>query len=76
MIYDFKCIDCNKVFEKNVPARQNSVECPYCKGKAKKMFHATSNMFIPAHFHTSKSDVFSYEEWNKLKKDPNVVRAK
>jgi len=40
------------------------------------MFHAISNMFIPSYFHTSKSDVFSYEEWNKLKKDPNVVRAK
>lgn len=76
MILDFKCNKCRRIFEKNVPTKQKSIRCLYCKGKAKKMFHATSNIHIPAYFHTSRSDIFSDKEWQDLKKDPNIERAR
>ncbi len=44
--------------------------------EAEKLFAATSNVFIPAYFHTMKSDVFDYQDWRNLKKNPNMERAK
>jgi len=52
------------------------IDCPYCGKPAIKKFHATTNVHIPAYFHTCRSDIFTHEEWQDLKKDPNVERAK
>jgi len=76
MRFNFICKKCRRVFEKNVPARQKSISCPYCKSKAKKMFHATTNFYIPPYFHTSRSDIFSDSEWKDLKRNPNIERAR
>ena len=76
MIFDFICKKCRRVFEKNVPAKQKSISCPYCKRKAKKMFQATTNFYIPSYFHTSRSDIFDEGEWQDLKKNPDIERAK
>lgn len=70
MILEYKCSSCKNTFESNNPT------CPKCGNIAKKQFHATSNVFIPAYFHTSRSDIFTDKEWQDLKKDPNVERAK
>ena len=50
--------------------------CPKCNGDGIRQFHATSNVFIPAYFHTSKSDIFTHEEWQALKKNPDIERAR
>jgi len=64
------------LFEKTASGNAEYTICPKCGKYAQKQFHATSNFHIPAHFHTSRSDIFTYEEWQDLKKDPNVERAK
>lgn len=76
MIFEFKCKKCNNVFEQNATSNDAYWTCPRCGGYAKRMFSATPNIFIPAYFHTSRSDIFSDTEWQDLKKDPNVERAK
>ena len=75
-IYDFKCTKCRHEFELNVSYDKKYTHCPECGRNSERVFHATSNVHIPAHFHTSRSDIFSDAEWKALKKDPNVQRAK
>lgn len=84
MIYEFKCTKCGKVFERNMTSdsvlfdSENMKDFTFCScgSAAEKQFHATSNVFIPAYFHTSKSDIFTDKEWQDLKKNPNIERAK
>lgn len=76
MIHEFKCIKCGNVFEKNKSSDIEFTLCPKCGRFAKKQFHACVNIHIPSYFHTSRSDVFTDQEWADLKKDPNVERAK
>lgn len=75
MIFDFKCKMCGKVFEETAGIKNNSAICPDCKGRAVKIFSATTNFHIPPYFRTSRSDIFSDSEWAALKKDPNIERA-
>jgi len=76
MIFKYKCDKCNNIFEANVSPIDVVIKCPACNSKATRIFEATRNFHIPSYFHTNKSDIFSYEEWQELKKDPNVERAK
>ena len=73
-VYEFKCTKCKHEFEENVAYDRKYMQCPECGKNSERMFHATSNVHIPGYFHTSKSDIFSHEEWKALKKDPNVER--
>jgi putative FmdB family regulatory protein len=75
MIFDFKCINCNHIFEKNISSDEQFILCPKCGRYAKKQFHACTNIYIPSYYHTSRSDIFSDTEWQDLKKDPNIERA-
>lgn len=75
MIFDFICKDCG-IFEANRVSGTDFIDCPKCGKPAARTFHATTNFHIPSYFHTSKSDIFTHEEWQDLKKDPNVERAK
>ena len=79
MIYDFKCIDrdCGFVFEEVVRNfKTNVTECPKSGEIAGKEFCATSNIFIPPYFMTMKSDIFDSKDWENLKKNPNIERAR
>ena len=78
MIFEFECLnkDCGNKFEENISSGEYYVKCPKCGRYAIKKFHATVNMFVPSYFHTSRSDIFTDSEWQELKKDPNVERAK
>ena len=81
MIFEFECLneDCGNKFEENISFSKyyvKYVKCPKCGRHAIKKFHATTNMFVPSYFHTSRSDIFSDSEWQELKKDPNVERYK
>lgn len=76
MIYRFKCTGCDNEFEDTVRMNIEIVTCPRCGGYADKQFHATSDMFVPSYFHTNKSDIFSHEEWQALKKNPDIERAR
>ena len=53
-----------------------NLTCPRCDREALKMFSATSNVFIPPYFMTMKSDIYDYDDWRKLKKNPNIERAR
>lgn len=78
MIFEFECLNenCKNKFEENISFGKYYVKCPECGRYAIKKFHATANMFVPSYFHTSRSDIFSDSEWQELKKDPNVERAR
>ena len=73
MIFEFKCLKCKSVFEDNTSEKYRV--CPKCASIAKRQFHACTNIHIPSYWHTSRSDVFTDQEWQDLKKDPNVERA-
>jgi putative FmdB family regulatory protein len=75
-IFSFECQKCGEVVEKNVTMDLVVDVCKSCGGPAVKQFHATTNVHIPSYFHTSKSDIFSADEWKALKKDPDVQRVK
>lgn len=74
MIFDFRCTKCNKVFEQTAEL-VDSVSCS-CGGMAKRLFKATDNFYVPLCFHTNKSDIFDYQEWRDLKKNPDIERAR
>ena len=79
MIYSFQCLDHNCAYEFEAKiriAKIDEMRCPRCGAGAEKLFAATSNVFIPAYFYTMKSDVFDYQDWRNLKKNPNMERAK
>lgn len=75
MILDFKCDNCDRTTEQEI-YNGRIPKCPNCGGRLKKLFYATSNVHIPAYFHTSKSDIFTDTEWADLKKNPNIERSK
>jgi len=50
--------------------------CPLCGSKAYRQFHACTNIYTPSYFHTSRSDIFDEGEWQDLKKNPDIERAK
>ncbi len=75
MIFDYKCLECDYKFEA-VPPKNKEVVCPKCGKPTERLFKATTNFHIPSYFHTSKSDIFSYEEWQDLKKNPDIERAR
>ena len=74
MIFQYKCLECNKEFDKVTDSVTEYVDCS-CGAKAIKVFHATTNFHIPSYFHTSKSDIFTDTEWAELKKNPDIERA-
>ncbi len=78
MIFEFECLNenCGNKFEENISFDKYYVKCPKCGRYAIRKFHATTNMFVPSYFHTSRSDIFTDSEWQELKKDPNIERAK
>jgi len=75
LIFDYTCKDCG-TFEAYKSMDTEFIECPLCSKPAEKQFHATTNFHIPSYFHTCRSDIFTHEEWQDLKKDPNIERAK
>ncbi len=76
-IFDFKCELCGELFERKVNHwGVIATNCFRCGAMAYKQFHATSNLFVPSYFHTNRSDIFSDTEWQALKKDPNIERAR
>jgi len=74
MIYEYKC-KCGNRFEATASIDKDVV-CHACGEIAERQFHATKDVFIPSYFHTSKSDIYTYEEWQDLKKNPDIERAK
>ena len=77
MIYEYRCNKCEHEFEAKVFMSDKSiVKCPECESESTKLFAATTNVFIPPYFHTMKSDIFNYQDWRNLKKNPNMERAK
>lgn len=75
MIFEYICSKCGYRFEA-FANHKTLVSCPKCGAVAERQFHATTNIHIPSYFHTSRSDIFTDKEWEDLKKDPNVERAK
>ena len=75
MKYSYECLNCNGKFEKTAKIDE-VVLCPKCGIPADRKFHATSDVFIPSYFHTMKSDIFDYDDWRKLKKNPNIERLR
>lgn len=76
MIFSFICKKCRRIFEKDIPVNQKVIVCPYCGKQAHRQFHACTNIYIPSYFHTSRSDIFSDTEWQDLKKNPDIERAR
>ena len=76
MIFNFKCVECKKVFEMYAnPADDTIKQCPHCGGNAIRQFHACTNIYVPSYFHTSRSDIFTDKEWQDLKRNPDIERA-
>ena len=81
MTFEFKCEECKKLFEVSISVEIAKLypgypECPECGGRTKKQFHACTNIYVPSYFHTSRSDIFDDKEWQDLKKNPDIERAK
>ena len=76
MRFSFKCDKCNSVFEQVASPTNRMKLCPFCGSKAYRQFHACTNIYTPSYFHTSRSDIFDEGEWQDLKKNPDIERAK
>jgi putative FmdB family regulatory protein len=76
MIYYYRCEKCKTLFEEASRLGETLKACPCCGATATREFHACTNIYVPSYFHTSRSDIFTDKEWQELKKDPNVERAK
>jgi len=76
MIFNFKCNKCDSVFEQVASPSDKMRLCPFCGDKAIRQFHACTNIYVPSYFHTSRSDIFTDQEWQDLKKNPDIERAR
>ena len=79
MKFEYRCTNkaCEYEFEAVVSIREENkiIPCPRCGQDSEKQFRATSNFYIPPYFQTMKSDIFDYDDWKKLKSNPNIERA-
>ena len=76
MRFYYKCEKCKKIFEEIARPDEKLKACPCCGATSARQFHACTNIYVPGYFHTSRSDIFTDKEWQDLKKDPNIERAK
>ncbi len=51
--YEYKCLECEHVFEDFHSARETREECPRCGGRLRRLFHPVGVIFKGSGFYTT-----------------------
>lgn len=70
-LYDFECLDCRHLFEKDHPRETENPPCPLCEGKTEKLLSPPPIIFKGGGFYKTDSGVTSRTSAHSEQEEPD-----